>query len=140
MKLIVSLCIGLVAVVSCDGVCACPPPYDPPSVVAWGQVTLNDGSPASGAAIRASITVASSVCVEGSTQFVGLANSQGRYRLLVRKETPLDDSTCVFLHAAYPGEAPPTHEAILGPFRMRFSRPVVDSVHADFQLVPLAQP
>src|SRR6267142_1160085 len=121
MKLIVSLCIGLVAVVSCDGVCACPPPYDPSSVIAFGQIRLDNGAPAPGAAIRASITVASTPCVQDTMRFVGLADSQGRYRLRVRKEAPLDDSTCVFLRAAYPGEAPPTHEAILGPFRMRFS-------------------
>jgi len=140
MKLILWLCLVLVAAASCDGsVCACPPLYEPPSVVAWGQVILDNGSPARGAAIRASITVASTPCVEGTTQFVGLADSQGRYRLLVRKETPLDDSTCVFLHAFYPGESTHTQTAALGPFRMRFSVPPADSVHANFQLAPVAQ-
>ena len=139
MKLIVSSCLVIVAAVSCDGsVCACPPLYNPPSVVVWGQVTLNDGSPALGASIQASITVASSVCVEGTRQFVGLADSHGRYRLLVRKETPPDDSTCVFLQAAYPGDSTHTQAALAGPFRMRFSSPPMDSVHADFALVPVA--
>ena len=141
MKLVLSVLIAWVGIAACGGdLCGCPPLYEPPSVVAWGRVTLDNGAPASGAAISAAISVASSTCVQGPMQFVALVNSEGRYRFVVRKEAPPDDSTCVFLRAAYPGEAPPTHEAILGPFRMRFSQPPMDSVRADFQLVPLAQP
>jgi hypothetical protein len=141
MKLLLSVVLALVGIAACDGgMCACPPIYEPPSVVAWGRVTLENGAPAPGAAISAAISVASSTCVEGPLEFVALVNSDGRYRFLVRKEAPPDDSACVFLRAAYPGEAPPTHEAILGPFRMRISHGPVDSVHADFQLVPLAHP
>jgi hypothetical protein len=136
MKPIVPLSIALVAISSCsDEVCACLA-FDPPSVVVWGRVTMDSGAAAAGAAIRASVTEASEPCVQGRMEFVGLANSQGRFRLFLRREVPPADSACVFLRAAYPGEAPATRVATLGPFIVTFAKPPVDSVQVDFALEP----
>ena len=140
MKLILCVLAISVAVGSCDGrLCACPPLYDPPSVIAWGQVTLDNGAPAREASIRAAVTAATSTCVQGSMEFAGTADSQGRYRARIRRDQPPGDSTCVFLRIAYPGDSIPTQTATIGPFRLRFSGGApIDSVHADVQLVPVA--
>lgn len=138
MKLIVCLLVAFIASSSCTRVCACPPFYDPPKALVWGRVTMDSGAPAPGAAIRAAVTEASEPCVQGTMGFVGLADSQGRYRLLIRNDDLLSlDSACVFLRAAYPGEAPATRVAILGPFRLTFvTGAAVDSAHVEFALEP----
>lgn len=138
MKLIPCLVVVLLAVTSCTAVCACPPVHNPPSALVWGRVTMDRFAPAPGASIRAAVTEATTPCVQGTMAFVGHANSEGRYRLAIeREQAPLD--ACVFLRAAYPGEAPATRAKILGPFRLTFSVGApVDSVHVNFSLEPVA--
>ena len=138
MKLTLSLLVVLLVVASCSNeMCACPPYYNPPSAIVWGRVTLNNGAPAPGASIRAAVSEASTPCVQGTMQFVGLVNSQGNYQLAIRREVPPPDSACVFLRAAYPGEAPPIQEAVLGPFILKFAIDPVDTIHVDFELAPV---
>jgi len=142
VKLIVSLLVVGVAAASCSGnMCGCPPYYNPPAALTWGHIALANGSPASGAALRASVTAVTDPCVQDTMQFMGLANPSGNYHLEVENtHGSIADSACVFLRASYPGEAPQTQAATRGPFILKFAVDPVDTVHVDFELVPVATP
>lgn len=93
-----------------------------------GRVTMDTGGPAPRAAMfaQATPTVA---CVQGTLSSWGSADSLGRYRLEVFGAS-IGDSGCVFVGALFP----PTQsgkDTILGPFRMKFADPPVDSTSVD---------
>jgi hypothetical protein len=136
MKVIRSCLVALGAAISCTNpVCGCLG-FVPSGAVVWGRITMDSGAPAPQAALRAATTAATTPCAQGDWRFLGLADAQGRYRLMIPRESPID-SACVFLRASYPGEAPPTRDTVLGPFRLILRRdPPFDSVKVDFVLSP----
>jgi len=93
-----------------------------------GRVTVDTGGPAPLAAMFAQATP-TVTCVQGTLASWGHADSLGRYRLEVFGGS-VTDSGCVFVGALFP----PTQsgkDTVLGPFRMKFADPAVDSTTAD---------
>jgi len=85
--------------------------------------------PAPLAAMFAQATPLGVACVQGTLASWGHADSLGRYRLEVFGAS-VNDSGCVFVGALFP----PTQsgkDTVLGPFRMKFADPAVDSTTVD---------
>jgi hypothetical protein len=133
MKLIYSLIAVLITLGACTGSsCACTPPVMNEAVV-WGQVTIDTGGHASGAAMFALATPTGVSCVQNTLTAWGHADSLGRFRLAVFG-AGVGDSGCVFVGALFP----PTlagKDTVLGPFRLRFQPdPPFDSVNVNIVL------
>lgn len=133
MKLISSLIVVFTAAAACSGrVCACTTPILNEAVV-WGQVTVDTGGHASGAAMFALATPTGVSCVQDTLIAWGHADSLGRFRLAVFG-AGVGDSGCVFVGALFP----PTlagKDTVLGPFRLRFQpNPPFDSVNVNIVL------
>ena len=144
MKLARYLVALLVLVVSCsDPLCGCPPRALPIAIVR-GTVNLDTGTPASTAAITISVSELASPCVQDTMRFLGLADSQGRFRLFVYDYFAFGrvggDTACVFLGARHPGDAPSTRDTILGPFKLNVralqGNAPLDSLNVAFVLAP----
>jgi len=128
MKLLFCVLLVAIASVACtQPSCGCSPPELNQAVVR-GRVTVDTGGPAPLAAMfaQATPTVA---CVQGTLSSWGHADSLGRFRLEVFGAA-IGDSGCVFVGALFP----PTQsgkDTVLGPFRMKFAYPPVDSTSVD---------
>lgn len=137
------LIVVLVLVVSCsDPICGCPPTRVPAAIVR-GTVNLDTGAPASGAAITISVSELTTPCVQDTLRFLGHADSQGRFRLLVYDVfafEPVGGTACVFLGARHPGNAPSTRDTVLGPFTLKvrghLENAPLDSLNVAFVLAP----
>ena len=133
MKLARYLIVAWIAATSCTNpLCACsPPPLN--EAVVWGQVTVDTGGHASGAAMFALATPTGVSCVQGTLTAWGNADSLGRFRLAVFG-AGVSDSGCLFVGALFP----PTQagkDSVLGPFRLRFQpNPPFDSVNVHIVL------
>ena len=120
--------IAIASVACSQTVCGCDQPDLIRAVVA-GQVTVDTGGPAPLAAMFAQVVPTGAGCFQGSLSTWGHADSSGRYRLEVFG-TLNGDSGCVFVGALFP----PTQagkDTVVGPFRMKFAHPPVDSTTAD---------
>ena len=106
--------------------CGCTPRLA--RAVVSGRVTLDTGGPAPLAAMFAQATP-TVTCVQGRLASWGHADSLGRYRLEVFGAS-IADSGCVFVGALFP----PTQsgkDTVLGPFRMKFADPPLDSTNVN---------
>lgn len=131
MKLILGLFVVVLVGAACSATtcsdCGLPPVHE---AIVKGQVTMDTGGPAPLAAMfaQATPTVA---CVQGTLSSWGRADSAGRYRLEVfGASVGSGDSGCVFVGALFP----PTQagkDTVVGPFRMKFANPPLDSVTVD---------
>jgi hypothetical protein len=133
MKLLVSLIVVVTVAAACSrDTCACTTPNMNEAVV-WGQVTVDTGGHASGAAMFALATPTGVSCVQNTLTAWGHADSLGRFRLAVFG-AGVGDSGCVFVGALFP----PTlagKDTVLGPFRLRFQpNPPFDSVNVNIVL------
>jgi hypothetical protein len=128
--------LALVALLfSCSNpVCGCTPLL-PVHAVVWGRVSLDTGAPASGAVIKAAVSEATAPCVHGTFSVLGIADTQGDYRLGLFAEVS-GDSACVFLEARYPGDQPSTRDTVVGPYRMRVRGSPLDSISVFIVLEP----
>lgn len=130
MKLGRQLWVAVIAVASCKGrVCCEPPPLT--KAVVWGQVTVDTGGAARGAAMTALATPLGILCVRDSMFGWGNADSLGRYRLTVFG-AEVADSGCVFVGAKFPAQGASARDTVLGPFKLHFQvDPPFDSVNVN---------
>ena len=127
MKLFVCLVAIGIAFAACGGrACGCEPPL--PKAVVAGHVTMDTGGPAPLAAMfaQATPTVA---CAQGTLSSWGHADSLGRFRLEIFGGA-VTDSGCVFVGAVFPPTAS-GKDTVVGPFRLKFADPVVDSTNVN---------
>lgn len=128
MKLLVGALFVAIASVACtQPSCGCTQPELSRAVV-WGRVTVDTGGAARFATMFAQATP-TAACFQGTLSNWGSADSLGGYRLEVFGST-IGDSGCVFVGALFP----PTlsgKDTVLGPFRMKFANPPVDSTSVD---------
>ena len=116
-----------IALVACSNVsCGCTPRL--PRAVVSGHITVDTGGPAPLAALYAQATP-TVTCSQGTLSSWGHADSLGRYRIEVFGGA-VTDSGCVYVGALFPPTAS-GKDTVVGPFRMKFADPVVDSTTVD---------
>jgi hypothetical protein len=127
VRALVSGLLVAIAMLACTNTsCGCSPRLV--RAVVSGRVTLDTGGPAPLAAMFAQATP-TVTCFQGTLSSWGHADSLGRYWLEVFGPD-IADSGCVFVGALFP----PTQsgkDTVLGPFRMRFADPPLDSATVD---------
>ncbi|HEY7193346.1 MAG TPA: hypothetical protein VH439_06355 [Gemmatimonadales bacterium] len=127
MKSLAWLSLVLVAMIACKNTADS---QHLATAVVSGRVTMDTGGSAPLAAMYAQATP-TVACVRGTLSNWGRADSSGRYRLAVfGASVGSGDSGCVFVGALFP----PTQsgkDTVLGPFRMKFADPPVDSATVD---------
>lgn len=129
MKRIGCLIVVLVAAESCTAVCACPPSL-PATALVWGQVT-DSGLPRSNATMLVAVRDPGSACVPGAMTERGTNDAQGRFRIVLFREVPVD-SVCVFVGARL-GAGNSAQYAVRGPvwLSFRYEQPF-DSANVNF--------